>query len=142
MTTKEKWKAGILICGMLVIAVVVNSRRIDLYLAQSQMTPSYHLAPPQYTPQPAPPAYPIVKWVKINRTTWSEAVTNSIMEKLTATCYEGVPLLVDDGKEYSTDAGNHLDIPGARDHCTRFMIRSDADPSITEAKVKCTITPR
>jgi hypothetical protein len=83
MTTKEQWKAGFLICGMLVIAAIVNSRWPDQNVGHAQVQPAYHPPPPQQTPQPATPVepktqvetkYPIHKLISVNQNEWSEVI--------------------------------------------------------------------
>lgn len=84
MTTKEQWKAGILVAGMLIIAVALSYHRIDRYIAQPQASPAYR--PP---PAPAPvaaaaaqPQYPIHKIIAVSQAGWSEEITINDGEQL------------------------------------------------------------
>ena len=77
MTTKEQWKAGILVTGMLVIATVVNSRWPDRNVGQAQVIP-YRPPPPQQISQPAAPVepqYPMHKLIPVNQAGWSEEIS-------------------------------------------------------------------
>jgi hypothetical protein len=82
MTTKEQWKAGILIGGMLLIAVIVNSRWPDRHVTQSQVIPAYRPPPTPTAPTPVEPQYPIHKTIAINQNGWSEEITVGDGEQL------------------------------------------------------------
>jgi hypothetical protein len=86
MTTKEQWKLGILIAGMLIIAVAVASHRIERAIAQPQPPPAYRQPP---TPVAAPvvatpvePKYPIHKLIAVTQNDWSEEVSVNDGEQL------------------------------------------------------------
>jgi hypothetical protein len=87
MTTKEQWKAGILIAGMLIIAVALSYHRILRYIDQSQTAPAYRppLAPVAEVPVIAPPVepqYPNHKIIPVTQNSWSEEITVNNGEQL------------------------------------------------------------
>lgn len=72
MKTKEQWKAGILIAGMLIIAIALRSLQIERHPTQSQASPAYRPPPAPVAATPVEPQYPIHKLIPVNQDGWNE----------------------------------------------------------------------
>lgn len=73
MTTIEKWKAGILITGMLVVAFIENSLGVSRFIVQPQPIPAYAPVAPVVA-APVEPQYPIHKTITVTQDGWSEGI--------------------------------------------------------------------
>ena len=135
----KKWLLGLAI----LLAVVVGIHWIQAQSHENRGAGSTRSMQQSYASVPVS-KYPIVTWVKIHRNAWSQPIVISKMERMDWVNYDNVPILVsDDGEVHEQSAGCRLDMEGVRDHrATSFMIAPNANPSVTEADMKCTISER
>lgn len=137
----KKWLLGLAI--LLAVVIGIHWIRVQSY-ENSWSASSARSIQQSCASAPVPTKYPIIKWVKVHRSSWSEPIVVSEMEQMSWICYDSVPILVsDDGQVYRQAISSHLDTKGVRDHrTTRFMIDPNAYPAVVETTMECTITAR